>query len=69
MTNDNKYSIMNIQGKEREVSLMEYRYEVKGYTVSGCGYRWKVWFGTRFVGEFCDTSIGIRTSILCGKIR
>ena len=48
---------------------MEYRYEVKGYTVSGCGYRWKVWFGVRFVGEFYNTSIGIRTSILCGKIR
>ena len=69
MTNNNKYSIMNIQDKEREVSLMEYKYEVKGYTVSGRGYRWKVWYGVRFVGEFCDTSIGIRTSILCGKIR
>lgn len=48
---------------------MEYTYEVKGYTVIGRGYRWRVWFGVRFVGEFCDTSIGIRTSILCGKIR
>ena len=48
---------------------MEYSYEVKGYIVSGRGYHWKVWFGTRFIGEFCDTSIGIRTSILCDKIR
>ena len=48
---------------------MEYTYEVKGYTVVGCGYRWRVWFGTRFVGEFCDTLIGIRTSILFGEIR
>ena len=48
---------------------MEYTYEVKGYTVTGCGYRWRICFGERFVGEFFDTSIGIRTSILCGKIR
>ena len=48
---------------------MEYRYKVKGYTISGCGYRWRVWLGAKFIGEFCDTAIGIRTSILCGKIR